>query len=149
MLDFDLGRKFDVVTCLFSAIGYVVTKENLHLAIQNMQKHTAPGGLILVEPWLRPDQFHSTGVHAIFVDRPDLKIARMNANKVIDGKITVLDFEYLIATPEGTQHFKERHELCLFTHEEYLSAFADCGMKTIYDEQGLDGRGLYIGINPA
>jgi SAM-dependent methyltransferase len=148
MLDFDLVRKFDVVVCLFSSIGYVVTKQGLHLAIKNMQKHTAPGGLLVVEPWFGPSQFHSGFVHAVFVDQPNLKIARMNVSKVIDGNISMLDFQYLVATPEGVNHFTEHHELGLFTHDEYLAAFTDCGMEIKYDEQGLDGRGLYIGINP-
>ena len=149
MLDFNLGRKFDVVACLFSSIGYVVTKQNLHMAIRNMQRHTLAGGLLFVEPWFSPEQFHSGAVRAAFVDQPKLKIARMNVSKVIDGKISVLDFQYLIATPEGVNHFSERHELGLFTHQEYLVAFQECGMNVIHDEQGLDGRGLYIGINPS
>ncbi len=149
MLDFNLERKFDVVACLFSSIGYAVKKENLFLGISNMQKHTSAGGLLFVEPWFSPEQFHSGVVHAAFVNQPKLKIARMNVSKVIDGKISVLDFQYLIATPEGVKHFSERHELGLFTHEEYLVAFQECGMKVMYDEEGLDGRGLYIGINPS
>lgn len=149
MLNFNLERKFDVVACLFSSIGYAVTKENLFLATSNMQKHTSAGGLLFVEPWFSPEQFHSGAVHAAFVNQPQLKIARMNVSEVFDGKISVLDFQYLIATPEGVKHFSERHELGLFTHEEYLAAFKECGMKVIYDEEGLDGRGLYIGINPS
>ena len=149
MLDFNLERKYDVVACLFSSIGYAVTKDNLFLATSNMQKHTSAGGLLFVEPWFSPEQFHSGAVHASFVNQPKLKIARMNVSEVIDGKISVLDFQYLIATPEGVRHFSERHELGLFTHEEYLAAFQECGMKVMYDEEGLDGRGLYIGINPS
>src|SRR5215471_18329588 len=34
MVDFVLGRTFDVVTCLFSAIGYVKTLDNLSRAVQ-------------------------------------------------------------------------------------------------------------------
>ena len=149
MLDFDLNRKFDVVACLFSSIGYVVTKQKMNLAIKNMQRHTSTGGLLLIEPWFSPEQFHSGTVHATFVNQPNLKIARMNVSQVVDGNISVLDFQYLIATPEGVNHFTEHHELGLFTHEDYLAAFAGCGMKAMYNEQGLDGRGLYIGINPS
>lgn len=147
MLDFDLKRKFDVVVCLFSSIGYVVTKEKLYLAIKNMQKHTATGGLLIIEPWFSPKQFRSGMVHATFVNQPDLKIARMNISKVIEANISMLDFQYLIATPKGINHFSEHHELGLFTHDDYLTAFAKCGMKPLHDENGIEGRGLYIGIN--
>src|SRR5512136_3434995 len=34
MLDFDLHRQFDAVTCLFSSIGYVKTLPNLEKAVK-------------------------------------------------------------------------------------------------------------------
>ena len=58
MLDFDLKRQFDAVTCLFSSIGYVKTKSRLGKAIRNMSRHLLPGGVLLVEPWFTPDQWH-------------------------------------------------------------------------------------------
>src|SRR5216684_6107637 len=51
MVDFDLATKFDVVTCLFSSIGYVKKVELLHKAIANMVRHLTPGGVLAVEPW--------------------------------------------------------------------------------------------------
>ena len=44
MTDFDLGRSYDVVTCLFSAIGRVMTFERLERAIACMARHVGPGG---------------------------------------------------------------------------------------------------------
>ena len=44
MTAFDLGRRFDVVTCLFSSIGYVGTVERLDQAIATMAAHLEPGG---------------------------------------------------------------------------------------------------------
>jgi SAM-dependent methyltransferase len=38
MVGFDLGRTFDVVVCLFSAIGYVVTVERLHVALDHVDQ---------------------------------------------------------------------------------------------------------------
>lgn len=43
MTDFRLDRTYDVVTCLFSAIGYVLTETGLHSAIQRMRAHLRPG----------------------------------------------------------------------------------------------------------
>ena len=50
MMDFDLARTFDVVTCLFSAIGYVKTLTNLSRAVQCMVQHLSTGGVLLIEP---------------------------------------------------------------------------------------------------
>src|SRR5215470_1332810 len=57
MTDFDLGSKYDVVTCLFSAIGYVKTAECVERAISSMARHVRPGGALLVEPWFPPDRW--------------------------------------------------------------------------------------------
>src|ERR1041384_3760462 len=45
MIDFDLERQFDVVTCLFSSIGYTKSKHGLNDAVQNMARHVHAGGL--------------------------------------------------------------------------------------------------------
>jgi len=58
MTDFDLGRTYDVVTCLFSAIGYVGTVERLARAIASMARHVRPGAVLIVEPWFTPEQWH-------------------------------------------------------------------------------------------
>lgn len=147
MVDFDLGRKFDVVTNLFSSIGYVRTPENLHRAILNMAKHVHPGGLVVVEPWIYPEDFKPGQAHSVFVDQPDLKIARMNVSRIED-RLSVLDFHYLVASGPELHYFQEKHEVGLFTHGEYLTAFESANLAVAYEADGLDGRGLYIGLKP-
>jgi ubiquinone/menaquinone biosynthesis C-methylase UbiE len=147
MLDLALPSYYDVLVCLFSSIGYVHTLDNLKLAVGNMARHTNPGGLVIIEPWLSPEQFNIGTVYADYVDNPELKIARMNVSTVEEG-ISILDFHYLVGTGEGIEYFQERHELGLFNHEEYLSAFEAADLDVVYDQEGLLGRGLYIGIKP-
>ena len=64
MVKFDLGRGFDVVTCLFSSIGYVKTHDNLSRALACMTRHLLPGGLLIIEPWFTPDAWNPGTVHA-------------------------------------------------------------------------------------
>ena len=54
MSSFDLGKHYDVVTCLSSAIAAMVTVEELQQAVRCMARHTTPGGLVLIDPWLHP-----------------------------------------------------------------------------------------------
>lgn len=147
MVEFELGRQFDVVVCLFSSIAYTRSIPRLEQALSSMRQHVRPGGLVIVEPFIRPERFESGHVAAIFFDRPGLKIARINVGTVEDG-IAVLPFHYLVGTPQGLEYFTERHELALFTHEQYLAAFQAAGLDAVYDEEGLMGRGLYVGIQP-
>ena len=143
MIGFDLGRTFDVVTCLFSSIAYVRTADNLRHAIATMARHVYPGGLLLVEPFFSPERFWTGTITANFVDEPDLKIAWMYTSNA-DGPLTVLDIHYLVGTPEGVEHFTERHALGLFTDAEYHEAFAAAGLTVDYDPVGFFGRGLYV-----
>ena len=145
MVDFDLGKQFDAITCLFSSIGYVKTTKRLDQAIQTMKNHLLPGGVLIVEPWFAPNQWEIGGVGGLFVNQPDLKISRMSIGEM-EGSLSILIFHYMVGTPEGVQYFTEKHELGLFINEEYLKAFREAGLETTHDPEGLDGRGLYIGV---
>ena len=145
MTDFSLEQEFDIVVCLFSSIGYVGTGAKLELAIGNMARHAKPGGLVIVEPWIYPEDFEPGEPRAIFLDSPELKLARMDVSEVKDG-VSILDFHYLVASSSGVRQFTERQELALFAHDEYVLACELANLKVIHDEEGLDGRGLYVGI---
>jgi ubiquinone/menaquinone biosynthesis C-methylase UbiE len=146
MTDFDLGRQFDVVVCLFSSIGYVKTSSRLQKAIKNMGKHLLPGGVLLVEPWFTPDQWHPGRVSTIHVKNLDHHVVRMSRSSQ-RGEISFTEFQYLIGTSKGIEHSVEIHELGLFTHEQYMQAFKAAKLSVSHDAEGLDGRGLYIGTH--
>lgn len=144
MRDFDLGERFDVITCLFSAIGYVGTRAGLVRALRSMARHLAPGGLLLVEPWFTPEQWRTGNtVHLRTAVEPELRIARACTSET-RGTLSVMDMHYLVSTPEGTRHFKERHSLGLFTVDETRGAFEAAGLAADYEEPGLTGRGLWV-----
>lgn len=144
MVTFDLGRRFDAVTCLFSSIGYARTVSNLARAVATMASHLGPGGVLVVEPWFSPERWEPGRVDARFIDEPGLKIARINTTERRD-RLSIISFEYLVGTREGFERFSERHELGLFTDDEYREAFAAAGLAEEHDPEGLMGRGLYLG----
>jgi SAM-dependent methyltransferase len=143
MIALELGRRFDVVCCLFGTIGYARTRANVIRAICAMAKHLAAGGVLVVEPWLAPDVYRTGVPHLLVVDRPERKIVRANTS-ARDGDVSILDFHYLVATPEGVQSFRERHELVMLDDAQYRQAFAAAGLVVEHDAAGLNGRGLYI-----
>ena len=147
MTAFNLDKTFDVVTCLFSAIGFAETVDRLNAAMRCISAHTKPDGVVIVEPWLPPEVWDPSRVHALFIDEPDLKIARMSVPS-LEGRVSVLRFEYLVATPAGIERISEVHRLGLFTDAEYVASFRDAGLDVHFVEGGLTGRGLYVGRRP-
>lgn len=143
METFDLGRRFDVVTCLFSSIGYMETPERLSRAVARMAAHLAPDGHLLIEPWFAPEQWRDGYVGADFVDDDELKIARMNVSRT-DGAVAVMDLHHMVATPIGVETFTTHHRLGLFADYEYRDAFAAADLTVEHDDEGLMGRGLYV-----
>src|SRR5262249_61565218 len=104
MASFDLARVFDAVTCLFSSIGYVGTETRLDAAVATMARHLKPGGTLVIEPWFTPEKWIGGRPHLLTVDEPDLKIARASVPGR-EGDLAILEWEYLVATPEGTRPF--------------------------------------------
>jgi len=148
MTDFNLGRTFDVITCLFASISYVKTVECLDQAVASMARHLRPGGIMIVEPWVNPESYWRDKVVANFVDEPDLKITWMYTHE-IDGLVSVFNSHYLVGTPQGIEYFTEKYEMGLFTQEQYLDSFRKAGLEVYYDDKGvLVERGMYIGVSP-
>lgn len=147
MVDFKLKSKFDIIICLFSAIGYVKTKSRLQKTIKNMAEHLLPGGVLLIEPWFTPNQWHPGRVYINQVNKPDAKIVCMSHSSQ-RGSISIIEFEYLIGTSKGIERDVEFLELGLFTKKEYLDSFRSAKLKVTHDPYGVDGRGLYIGQKP-
>jgi SAM-dependent methyltransferase len=144
MTDFDLGRTYDVVTCLFSAIAIVRTYERLERAIICMVRHVRPGGALIIEPWFSPEQWQPGNQFVLSGEVEDNHVYRLSNSKK-EGQCSVLMHHYLLGTPDRIEHYRERIKLGLFTRDEMIWAFEFAGMQAQYETQGLMGRGLYIG----
>jgi SAM-dependent methyltransferase len=144
MRHFELRKKYDVVQCLFSSIGYVTQGEDVVRALGCFAQHLAKDGIILVEPWFAPEDWRVGVPHmAPPVDRPDIKIFRMNVSAQA-GNLSSFRLHYLIATSAGVEYIQEDHELALYTVAEMLQFFQRAGLSVTYDAKGISGRGLYV-----
>jgi SAM-dependent methyltransferase len=143
MTSFALPRRYDVVQCLFSSIGYVRTLDNVRRALERFREHLAPGGIVLVEPWFAPGVMQHGRVSIDTAERDDVRVARM-AHTEVDDRLSRIRFDYLVGRESGIEHLTEVHELGLFTTDEQLSAFEDAGLKATHDPVGVTGRGLFV-----
>lgn len=146
MTDFSLSKKYDIIICLFSSIGYVKTLDKLGSTLKCFYDHLNENGLAIVEPWFTPDTWYNGKLHMLTHDKDDIKICRMNLSET-KGKLSIINFHYLLGTPDkGVRHFEERHELAMFSKDEMIKAFKENDFDVTYDEHGLTGRGMYYGV---
>jgi SAM-dependent methyltransferase len=148
MTDFDLGSNYDVITCLFSAIGYLKTAERVERAVASIARHLRPHGALLVEPWFPPHRWKPGTISVNTGETQEGVVCRMALSRRVD-QLSVMSLHYLYGTRAGVQYYTEQLELGLFSSEEMIHAFERAGMKVAYEPEGLIGRGLYIAKFPS
>lgn len=143
MMKFQLPQQYDVVLCLFSSIAYVKTFDGLVDTLGQLFNHVKASGCLIVEPWFAPNTWESERFDMLTVEDETHKICRMS-HSTREGLVSVLHFQYLISSRQGIEHYKERHELGLFSTNNMLQAFQMAGFTCEYDSVGISGRGMYI-----
>ena len=146
MTDFSLDGKYDVAISMFSAIGWLKSIERVQKAFDCASRHLAPNGLMIVEPWLSPEEF---SVGHIFMDAEETdnqKVCRISRTQKI-GNVSRIDFHYTVGRLDGVETYSEMHEIGLYSHEGILQCFENAGIVAEYIRlpDKLSGRGLFIG----
>ncbi|HLX78199.1 MAG TPA: methyltransferase domain-containing protein [Acidimicrobiales bacterium] len=146
MRNFELGRTFDAVVCLFSSIGYMADRDELRKAIRAMVDHLRPGGVLVVDGWVRPDKWRdSTSLHLDTASAEGMQIARISLTRR-EGNKTYLEMHHLIGSQAGIEYLIDHHALTLFETDEYRSAFGDAGMVGIeVVASPMSDRDRYVG----
>ena len=144
MTAFEVDQPYDAVLCLFSAIGYAMTESGLLSALACFARAVRPGGFVIVEPWFEPGFLTDGHTSMLTVETEGAKVCRMSRTDV-DGPISRLEFDYLIARRDGTEHIHEIHEMGLFSRQQLEKAFASAGLEVEHHTDGLIGRGMYVG----
>lgn len=147
MTNFDLGKKFDVILCLFSSIGYVKTHDNLKKTIENFSKHLKKGGILIIEPWFTKETIVSGKIGLTTHKSDTINIARMDYISV-QGDISTLEMQYLVAEKnKGIQYAIDVHELGLFDTNKMLDLMKLVDLDGTFLQNGFtEERGLFVAI---
>ncbi|WP_371578378.1 class I SAM-dependent methyltransferase [Streptomyces sp. NBC_01314] len=143
MRAFDLGRRFDVVTCMCFSLAYMASTDELNQAVANMARHLDPGGVAIAEPWWFPERFLDGFVSGAVAQDERGVISRVS-HSVRDGRRSRMTVRYTVAEVAGIKDFTETEVHSLFTRDEYETAFLLAGLKAEFREGGPNGRGLFV-----
>jgi len=147
MRDFQWGRRFDAVICMFSSIGYMTDYDSLEAAYGSFAAHLVPGGVVIVESWLEPAAYIVGHVGGYVAGDDRLQVHRVNTSWLEEsGRVSVFDMHHLVGRPAGVSYFVERHRLGLFTTAEHLRALAAAGFEAEHEPDLFLGRGTYVGV---
>jgi SAM-dependent methyltransferase len=148
MRDFDLGMHYSLITCLFSAIAHLETLAELRAAIGCMAAHLCLGGVLLVEPYIDPADFRPGRISVERGKSTDLEVVRVTRS-ARDGHINRCEMHHFVTRNDiHEEPFTVTLPLAMYTRPEVTAAFEAAGLEVHYDEHGLMGRGLFIGIKP-
>lgn len=149
MASFSLDRRFDAVTCLFSSIGYLSSRDELERAVATFSRHLKPGGVVVIDGWVRPERWHDPGtVNVETVHADDRTVVRVSRSSR-EGAVTCLEMHYLAATREQIEHLVDHHRLTLFTEDDYEAAFRAAGLPLEVVACPIPDRDRYVGLKSA
>ncbi|HYK94202.1 MAG TPA: class I SAM-dependent methyltransferase [Thermoplasmata archaeon] len=147
MRTFRLDARYDVLTCLFSAIGYLRTRRDRDRALVNFYRHLEPGGVVLVEGWIRRSAFLGGHVALQTYEGKDAKIARVSVSRVVGGSSDIEMHTLVGQRGRRILHTVEHHRNALYEPPELLGSFRRAGFRARVVLTGpFRERGLYIGI---
>ncbi len=140
------GPPADALLCLFSSIGYLLDLDALTAALRAFAASVRPGGVVVIEPWLAPEDLTSGRVGMQHTDTPTLKVCRMAHSALQDG-MSVMDFAWLVGRPhQPIEHFTERHVMWPCPRPVFAGALDAAGFDARFAADGLmPQRGLWIG----
>lgn len=148
MIDFSLDEKFDVITCLFSSIGYVQTFKNLVKTLKNLFNHLNNEGLTLVEPWVFKKDFRKGNFAIDTYEDYKIKLVRMGTSKLTRSQWLVY-FHYLIGKDGEIKHVREVHKMLAADYEDYIRAFNLAGYsetRFLKEDQWTRSRGFFVAM---
>ena len=147
MRRFALGRTFDMVTCLFSAIGYMETRNDRDRAIANFYRHLNPGGVALVEGWVLPERWRGKEVASQTFEGPNTRVAQV-VSAWRERDHSVVDFHWLVAERgQRVRHYAELVRNPLVEADDLLGSFRRAGFRARVMRRGrYRDRGLYVGV---
>jgi len=145
MRTLNLGRRFDAVTCLFSTIGYLLDPSEMREAFAAMAAHLNPGGVLIVDGWIRPEDWRPREIPQVeSVENDQMRVVRINRSWR-DGDITRLDMHHLVATRDSVEYFVEHHDVALMSTADYVAAARAASLEVSVERDYLPDRDRIIG----
>jgi ubiquinone/menaquinone biosynthesis C-methylase UbiE len=153
MKKLDLGRKFDILICMFSAINYNTTLEELKITLNNFYNHLKEGGVLIFDMGLNKENWIEGIVSVDTVVDKNFKLARIWQSH-LEKDVFNSSFVYLIKEDGRVDFDIDEHKLGVFGMEDVTNLMKKIGFEIFIssdfkDEEwqlGTGERPVFVGI---
>ena len=128
MKKLDLNRKFDVIICLFSAINYHTSLDELESTIKLFYKHLKQGGVLLFDLGFCTENWEEGRMFVDAAVEDNLQVARISQSRITDGVFNA-NFVFMVKE-DGVMDFEiDQHQLGVFPTREVEKIVKKTGFK--------------------
>ncbi len=133
--NFDLGKKYDVITSLFHVTSYLTSNDDMKNYLISIKKHLVDNGLFVFDFWYGP---------AVLAENPVVRVKRLEDEKIRVTRIAepemhfnenIIDVNYEILIEDkisvGIEKVKEQHNIRYFFMPEINLFFETCGFEML------------------
>ncbi|MGB9980417.1 class I SAM-dependent DNA methyltransferase [Methanobacterium sp.] len=153
MKKLNLRRKFDAVICMYSAINYNVTFEELELTLKNFHDHLNDAGVLIFDMGINKENWTEGNVSVDTVVDGNLKLARISKAHLENGVLNS-NFVFLIKDNGKIDFDVDEHKLGVFEIKKVIELMESIGFDTfIYSdfkdevyEIGNGERPVFVGV---
>lgn len=153
MKQLEIGSKFDVIICIFSAIHYNTNYTELECTLNNFYNHMKNGGILIFDLSFNTDNWIEGIVSLDTLVEEELKIARICQSRLENG-IFNANFVFLVKDNGEFDFDIDEHKLSVFEIAKVNKIMEKVGFKTyIYGDFTFEmwkseecQRPVYVGI---
>jgi SAM-dependent methyltransferase len=151
-----LGRSFDAVF-VHDAVDYMVTEDDLRLAVETAFVHCRPGGVAVFVPDATRETFEEGTDHGGHDggDGRGVRFMEWTWDPDPSDTWTLTEYAFLLRDPDGSvRAVHETHRLGLFGRDDWLRLLAEVGFDAeavteVTSEEHRTPRELFVGHRPA
>ncbi len=148
MKKMDLGRKFDLIICMFSAVNYNTTLDELKVTLKNFYNHLNDGGVLIFDMGINKENWIEGMVSVDTVIDEDFKLARICQSHLEDDVFNS-SFVYLIKENGMVDFDIDEHALGVFGMEDVVDLMKTKGFEVfIYSDFKDEKWGIETGERP-
>jgi SAM-dependent methyltransferase len=123
-----LNKQFDAAVSMFAVIGYMVSNDDLQLALKTARQHLHKGGLFIFDAWYGPAVLSERPIDRYkIIELPNERIIRF-AHPEIDVMLHTVEVQYQILRIKGDKildEVNETHTMRFFFPQE-ISYHLEC-----------------------